>query len=127
MMTKRKPANSSPPVDPQEYERWLDGIATLSEAAAMRGCTPEALIKLHQQGGITLIRRTQRHWGIRRRDVLALPERSGSAAGKPQSSREARQIIAELVERGFLLRMNNGLLIEADQIDRVKRPRELTT
>jgi hypothetical protein len=109
--------NTPAPVDPIEHERWLDGIVSLAEGAALRGgCSPETLIKLHRHGALTLIRRTERLWGIRRRDALALSERSAARPAPPVAGRHPREIVAELIRAGHLVRLPGGLIVESEKI-----------
>ena len=67
MKTNTRPAPR--PHDP-DYERWLDGFCTIAEAAEMRGCSKDTIIREHKRGRLTLVRRSTRLWGARRRDVL---------------------------------------------------------
>lgn len=64
--------SSIPPTDPVERERWLDGLATLREAAELRGVHVDTLKRLHASGRLRLLRVSQRRWGVRRRDVLMM-------------------------------------------------------
>jgi hypothetical protein len=59
-----------PPTDPVEYQRWLDGIATLQEGAQLRSVSVDTLKRGAQQGRYQLLRVSARRWGIRRRDAL---------------------------------------------------------
>jgi hypothetical protein len=114
-MTKHAGQFPPPPADPIEYEHWLDGIAPLQEVTTLRGgCTPEALIRLHHQGAITLIRRTKRLWGMRRRDALALPKR---AASQPRSEPvSAHDVVEGLIRDGHLIRLPGGLIVETTKL-----------
>jgi hypothetical protein len=63
---------TTPPIDPTEYQRWLDGIVPLAEGAELRRCSIDTLKREHQRGRLKLVRRSQHLWGIRRRDALLL-------------------------------------------------------
>jgi hypothetical protein len=67
-------AATFPPTDPVERERWLDGIVPLAEGALLRCCSVDTLIREHKRGRLRLFRRSQRLWGIRRRDALLFGE-----------------------------------------------------
>jgi len=54
-----------PPVDPIEYQRWLDGLAPLQEGAQLRGVSVDTLKREHAKGRVSV-----RRWGIRRRVAL---------------------------------------------------------
>jgi hypothetical protein len=129
-MTKHAVQSSPPPTDPLERERWLDAIIPLEEAAALRGdCTPEALIRGHRKGTVKLIRRTTRLWGMRRREALAMPAEASPSAqtdtalSAPRTAAHAREVIQGLIDRGFLRRVSDSLLVEAEQLS--LRPAEL--
>jgi len=123
-MTNAPNSSSRPPSDPIEHERWLDAIISLAEGAALRGgCTPETLIRLHRQGALSLIRRTARLWGIRRRDALALPKRSGSQPPVVSSAgKHPRELVEDLIRAGFLVRLPGGLIVETEKIARSGAP-----
>jgi hypothetical protein len=59
-----------PPVDPIEYQRWLDGLAPLQEGAQLRGVSVDTLKREHAKGRVKLERVSVRRWGIRRRVAL---------------------------------------------------------
>jgi hypothetical protein len=63
----------SPPINPVEYERWLDGIVRLSEGAKLRNVHPVTLRNDAEAKG-QLLRLGPRALGIRRRDALMLPK-----------------------------------------------------
>jgi hypothetical protein len=71
-MMKKQPA--PPPVDPFEYECWLDSVIRLDEAAAIRGCCTETLKREARRGRLKLFNISERLLGARRRDILFLPK-----------------------------------------------------
>jgi hypothetical protein len=62
----------TPPTDPVERERWLDGVVRLSEAAAMRGVHSDTLRREAKKGRLKLLKLSERLIGVRRRDALML-------------------------------------------------------
>jgi hypothetical protein len=66
---KTKSRTISVPSDP-DYERWLDGIASLQEGADLRGIHVDTLKREAARGKLTLLRVSNRRLGIRRRDAL---------------------------------------------------------
>jgi hypothetical protein len=117
----------APPTDPVERERWLDAIVPLAEAAELRGdCSTEALIRAHKLGIIKLIRRTERLWGMRRRDALDIPADAVPAPLPAQTTprpisaagRHPRDIVEDLIRSGFLARLPGGLIVETEKIGR---------
>ena len=74
MKTNTRPAPR--PHDP-DYERWLDGFCTIAEAAEMRGCSKDTVIRQDRRelaltGRSKLIRLSERRLGMRRRDALLI-------------------------------------------------------
>jgi hypothetical protein len=63
--------NSNPPIDPADYQRWLDGIERLAKAAKMRGVHPETLKRDAEAKG-QLLQLGRRAVGVRRRFALML-------------------------------------------------------
>jgi hypothetical protein len=61
---------SSPPADP-EYQRWLNGIVRLHEAATLRSVHPDTLKRDALKKG-QLIRLGPRAVGVRRRFALMI-------------------------------------------------------
>jgi len=73
-----------PPVDPVEYEGWLDQILRLPEAAKLRGGVhPDTLKKDALKKG-ELLQLGERAVGVRRRFALMIP---ASRRGRRGSSR----------------------------------------
>ncbi len=64
---------ASAPVDPVEYERWLDGIVRLPEGAELRGKVNVDTLKRDAKRKGHLLRLGARAVGIRRRHALMLP------------------------------------------------------
>ena len=60
---------TTPPVDPFDYQVWLDGIVNLEEGAALRGV---AINTLKKYAGDKIIAISARRRGIRRRDALMI-------------------------------------------------------
>jgi IS30 family transposase len=61
---------TSPPRGTPDFERWLEEIVSLQEAAALRGVHTETIKREGRRGRLTLIRVSTRRLGVRRRDVL---------------------------------------------------------
>jgi hypothetical protein len=66
----------SPPTDPTEHARWLDGIVRLAEGARLRGVHPDTLRREAARGRVKLLQVSERAVGIRRRDALMLDQKS---------------------------------------------------
>jgi hypothetical protein len=62
----------SPPTDPLERERWLDGIVRLAEGARLRGVHPDTIRREGARGRVKLLQLSERAVGIRRREALML-------------------------------------------------------
>jgi hypothetical protein len=62
----------SPPTDPTERERWLDGIVRLAEGAELRGVSTDTLRREAARGRVKLLQLSERAKGIRRRDALMM-------------------------------------------------------
>lgn len=67
---RKQAAEITPPTDPVERERWLDGLAPLKEFAALRGVSVDTVKREHARGKVKLKRVSERRWGGRRRDAL---------------------------------------------------------
>jgi hypothetical protein len=61
----------SPPTDPTDYARWLDGIVRLPEGGKLRGVHAETLKREAKAKG-QLLRLGKRAVGVRRRFALML-------------------------------------------------------
>jgi hypothetical protein len=59
-----------PPLDPAEYQAWLDGFFTFSEAAAVCRCNEITLRRAAKQGRYTIYKASDRLQLLRRREVL---------------------------------------------------------
>jgi hypothetical protein len=123
--------NTPSPTDPLAYQKWLDEILPLAEGAALRKTTSETLLREYRQERIELIKISQRRFGIRRREALAISETSssqsaqpGTAISAPRTAKHAREIIQGLIDRGYLRRVSDSLLVEAEQLAS-PRPAEL--
>jgi len=62
-------ADVLPPVDPVEYERWLDEVLRLREGAQIRKVHPDTLKKEAEAKG-ELLRLSARVLGVRRRFAM---------------------------------------------------------
>jgi hypothetical protein len=71
-MTKTSARPAFPPIDPREHARWLEGIASLQEAAELVGVSVDTLKREAAKGRYRLIQVSERRLGIRRRDALGL-------------------------------------------------------
>jgi hypothetical protein len=117
------------PTDPLAYAKWLDEILPLAEGAALRKTTSETLLREYRDGRIELIKISTRRFGIRRREALALPSETQSAQtdaamSAPRTAAHARAVIQGLIDRGYLRRVSDSLLVEAEQLTS-PRPSEL--
>jgi hypothetical protein len=65
-----------PAFDPVAHERWLDEVLTLQEGAKEGKVSVDTLKREGEKGRIKLIRRSERLWGVHRRDVLKIPKAS---------------------------------------------------
>ena len=63
-----------PPTDPAEYERWLDGIIRMPEAARLRGGVHPDTVKKAARAKGELLQLGARAVGVRRRFALMLPD-----------------------------------------------------
>ena len=62
--------NSIPPVDPLEYDLWLDGIVSLEEGAGLRSVSVDTLRRERDKGRVKFVQVSERRKGIRRREAL---------------------------------------------------------
>jgi hypothetical protein len=113
--------NNPSPADPLAYEKWLDEILPLAEGAALRKTTPETAIREYRLGRLELIPISRRRFGIRRRVALAIPAetqsaQTGAAMSAPRTAKHARELIQGLIDRGYLRRVSDSLLVEAEQL-----------
>jgi hypothetical protein len=74
MSTDHDITSLTPPTDPAEYERWLDGIVRMPEGARLRKVHPDTL-KKDAIAKNELLRLGARAIGVRRRFALMLPDR----------------------------------------------------
>jgi hypothetical protein len=117
-------ANNPSSTDPLAYQKWLEEILPLAEGAALRKTTSETLLREYRLGRIELIPISRRRFGIRRRVALALPSETSPAqsaqaaapASAPRTAKHARDIIQGLIDRGYLRRVSDSLLVEAEQL-----------
>jgi hypothetical protein len=66
--------NSAPsPADWLEYQKWLDGIVSLQEAAELRDVHPDTMQKEAREAG-ELLRRSEGRLGVRRRFALLIKD-----------------------------------------------------
>jgi hypothetical protein len=76
-----KPQRIPAPVDPFEYEGWLDEIVSLDEAARLRGVSKDT-VKREDSRRVArgedshVLHLSLRRQGMRRRHALMLPSRS---------------------------------------------------
>ena len=61
---------AQPPVDPLEYEAWLDGIVSLPEGAQLRGGISISTFKREAKAEGQLLDISKRRKGVRRRYAL---------------------------------------------------------
>ena len=66
--------SSTPPTDPAEYDRWLDGIVRLPEGARLRGGVHPDTLKKDAIAKGELLQLGPRAIGVRRRFALMLPD-----------------------------------------------------
>jgi hypothetical protein len=108
------------PTDPLAYQKWLDEILPLAEGAALRKTTPETALREYRQGRLELIPISRRRFGIRRRVALAIPAETQSATdtatSAPRTAKQARDVIQSLIDRGYLRRVSDSLLVEAEAL-----------
>jgi hypothetical protein len=69
-MKRATTPSSLPPIDPLEYELWLDGIVSLEEGAGLRSVSLDTLRREHDRGRVKFVQVSERRKGIRRRDAL---------------------------------------------------------
>jgi hypothetical protein len=73
MDTKPDLSAKPDPADWLAYQKWLDGICSLQEAAELRGVHTDTLKKEARAGRLKIVWRSAGRLGVRRRDALMLP------------------------------------------------------